>query len=244
MFDKALVIYEGRQIYFGSTSNAQGYFERLGFFCPKRQTSADFLTSMTSPEERVMQKGWRGKTVQSPDEFAAAWKASPERAQLLSDIEDYNDKYQLDGDQYHDFVKSRRAQQASLQRVKSPYTLSYPQQVQLCLWRGWQRLLGDPTLTLSLLFGNAALALILGSVFYNLRPTTMSFFQRGALLFFGILFNAFGSALEILTLYGQRPIVEKQSRYAFYHPSAEALASMMTDMPYKVSVSRRTILIR
>lgn len=47
--------------------------------------------------------------------------------------------------------------------------------------------------------------------------------------------NAFGSALEILTLYQQRPIVEKQSRYAMYHPSAEALASMLTDMPYKIT---------
>jgi ATP-binding cassette subfamily G (WHITE) protein 2 (PDR) len=37
-----------------------------------------------------------------------------------------------------------------------------------------------------------------------------------------------------LTLYAQRPIVEKHERYAFYHPSAEAVASMLTDMPYKI----------
>lgn len=54
-------------------------------------------------------------------------------------------------------------------------------------------------------------------------------------MFFAILVNAFGSALEILTLYQQRPIVEKQSRYAMYHPSAEALASMLTDLPYKTT---------
>lgn len=40
--------------------------------------------------------------------------------------------------------------------------------------------------------------------------------------------------LQILTLYAQRPIVDKQARYAFYHPSAEAFASMATDMPYKI----------
>lgn len=38
----------------------------------------------------------------------------------------------------------------------------------------------------------------------------------------------------LTTVPAQRPIVEKQSRYAFYHPSAEAVASMLTDMPYKV----------
>lgn len=40
---------------------------------------------------------------------------------------------------------------------------------------------------------------------------------------------------QVVTLYAQRPIVEKQARYAFYHPSAEAFASMLTDMPFKVS---------
>lgn len=37
-----------------------------------------------------------------------------------------------------------------------------------------------------------------------------------------------------MTLYAQRPIVEKQARYAMYHPFAEAVASMLCDMPYKI----------
>lgn len=65
-------------------------------------------------------------------------------------------------------------------------------------------------------------------MFHNTPNNAESFFQRGAALFFAILMNAFGSALEILTLYQQRPIVEKQTRYPMYHVSAEALASMLT----------------
>lgn len=38
----------------------------------------------------------------------------------------------------------------------------------------------------------------------------------------------------MLTLYAQRGIVEKHSRYALYHPSAEAFASMLMDLPYKI----------
>ena len=40
--------------------------------------------------------------------------------------------------------------------------------------------------------------------------------------------------LQILALYAQRPIVEKHGRYALYHPSAEGVASMLTDVPYKI----------
>jgi ABC-type multidrug transport system permease subunit len=77
-------------------------------------------------------------------------------------------------------------------------------------------------------------ALILASIFYKLPMDTSSFFKRGALLFMLILLNAFGSMLEVFTLYSKRPIIEKHNRYALYHPSAEALASMIFDLPYKI----------
>ncbi|KAL2859549.1 ABC drug exporter AbcA [Aspergillus pseudodeflectus] len=232
-FDKVLVLYKGRQIYFGPTAAAKQYFLDLGFACPDRQTDADFLTSMTSPKERVVQPGFEHQVPKTPDEFAARWNASPERARLVQAIHSYNDRY-ADGQQLEAFKQSRRAQQAKLQRVTSPYTLSYFQQVMLCLWRGYQRLKADPSITISSLFGNSVVALILGSMFYNLRDDTNSFFQRGALLFFAVLVNALGCGLEMLTLYAQRGIVEKHARYALYHPSAEAFASMLMDMPYKV----------
>ena len=50
-----------------------------------------------------------------------------------------------------------------------------------------------------------------------------------------ILFNAFASLLEILAIYAQRPIVEKQMQYAFCHPSAESYASVLVDLPVKIS---------
>lgn len=78
------------------------------------------------------------------------------------------------------------------------------------------------------------MALILGSVFYNLPDSSASFYSRGALLFFAILMNGFSSMLEILTLYAQRPIVEKHSQYALYHPFSEAVASMICDLPAKI----------
>ena len=233
-FDKVLVLYEGHQIYFGRTTTAKKYFLDMGFICPDRQTDADFLTSMTSHLERVVQPGYKYRVPRTPDEFVARWKASAERAQLVQDIEVYNAKFALGGEYLDKFKQSRRAQQAKAQRVSSPYTLSYVQQVKLCLWRGFQRLKGDPSITVSSLIANSIMALVIASIFYNLKADTNSFFQRSALIFFAVLMNAFGSGLEMLTLYAQRPIVEKHSRYALYHPSAEAFASMLMDLPYKV----------
>ncbi|KAL7962226.1 ABC-2 type transporter domain-containing protein [Trichoderma compactum] len=234
LFDKAVVLYEGRQIFFGRADEARQYFIDLGFECPARQTTPDFLTSMTSSIERIVRPDFEGKAPRTPDEFAAAWKNSAHYKALQAEIKEYKQAHPINGPDAEAFRASRQAQQAKGQRAKSPFTLSYVQQIQLCLWRGWKRLTGDPSLTLGSLIGNFFMALIIGSVFYNLKQDASSFFQRGSLLFFACLMNAFASALEILTLYAQRPIVEKHARYALYHPSAEAISSMICDLPYKI----------
>ncbi|KAH8805062.1 ABC transporter CDR4 [Xylogone sp. PMI_703] len=235
IFDKALVLYEGRQIYFGSSKTAKAYFVNLGFECPDRQTVPDFLTSMTSPHERIMQPGFENRVPRTPDDFAAAFRNSAEYKALVEEIDEYERLHPIGGQDLETFKQSRKLQQAKGQRLQSPYTLSYGQQVRLCLWRGFKRLKADPSLTLTSLFGNLFMALIISSVFYDLRVDTDSFFSRSALLFFATLMSAFSSALEILILYAQRPIVEKHTRYALYHPSAEAFASALTDIPYKVT---------
>ncbi|KAE8453210.1 hypothetical protein EG329_011277 [Mollisiaceae sp. DMI_Dod_QoI] len=237
IFDKVSVLYEGRQIYFGNIHAAKEYFLNMGFKCPVRQTTADFLTSITSPAERLVRSGFEGKTPYSPDEFEAAWQKSDDRAQLLLEIDDFDRTHPIGGEHLEKFKQSRRAAQAKSQRIKSPYTLSVSLQVKLCLDRGFQRLRGDMSLMLTGFIGNAIMALIIGSVFYNLPNDTASLYSRGALLFFAILMAAFQSALEILTLYAQRPIVEKHSKYAFYHPFAEAIASMICDLPNKIGTA-------
>ncbi|TQN67413.1 ZEB2-regulated ABC transporter 1, partial [Colletotrichum shisoi] len=234
MFDKVLVLYKGRQIFFGRTDEAKAYFEGLGFVCPEQQTTADFLTSMTSHKERVIRPGWEGRTPGTPDDFAAAWTASEHRARLLADVDDYLDRHPFHGEHHDRFLASRRLDQSRFQRRRSPFTLSYAEQMRLTLWRNWVMLRGDPSITLTMLFTNVAQALIVSSIFYNLPPGTSSMNRRAVLLFFIILINAFGSILEIMLLYAKRRIVEKHARYALYHPSAEALASMVVDLPYKV----------
>lgn len=169
----------------------------MGFECPERQTTADFLTSLTSPAERVVRKGFEGRVPHTPDQFADAWKNSAPYAQLLQDIKEYNQEFPLGGESVNKFIESRKAMQSKNQRVGSPYTMSLWEQVNLCMIRGFQRLKGDASLTLSQLIGNFIMALIIGSVFYNLNDDTGSFYSRGALLFFAVLLNAFGSALEV-----------------------------------------------
>ncbi|KAF2852399.1 ABC transporter-like protein [Plenodomus tracheiphilus IPT5] len=237
VFDKVAVLYEGRQIYFGDISRAKAFFTKLGFECAPRQTTGDFLTSLTNPAERSIREGFEGKTPRTPDEFAAVWHGSEERATLLQEVADFDAQYPLGGLSFDRFKLSRRAFQADAQRASSAYNLSLLMQIRLCMRRGYQRLRGDMANTVTGILFNAIMALVIGSVFYNLPDDTGSLYSRGALLFFAVLLAALASVMEIFTLYAQRPIVEKQARYAFYHPFAEGISSMICDLPNKIGTS-------
>lgn len=167
VFDKVALLYEGRQIYFGAAEAAKRFFIELGFDCPERQTTADFLTSITSPTERVVRSGFEGRTPRTPDEFARVWLQSADRTKLLEEISEFERAYPVGGPHLDHFKNSRKAQQAKGQRTKSPYTISVPMQVKLCARRGFQRLQGDTSLLITGVFGQVGLAVCKGFILPN-----------------------------------------------------------------------------
>jgi ATP-binding cassette subfamily G (WHITE) protein 2 (PDR) len=87
LFDKVSVLYEGYQIFFGGADKAKEYFLKMGWECPSRQTTADFLISVTSPRERAPQKGFEDRVPKTPKEFEVYWKTSPEYSELTKEID-------------------------------------------------------------------------------------------------------------------------------------------------------------
>lgn len=236
LFDNVIVLYEGYQIFFGRAQKAKEFFLNMGYECPQRQTTADFLTSLTNPEERICREGYENRVPRTPLEFSEYWRNSPEYAALIAKV----DKYMVDAENGHyreDYKKSHNAKQAKHISKSSPYTVSFTMQVRYIVSRNFLRVRGDPSITIFSIFGQGVMGLILSSVFYNLPQTTGSFYYRGAAMFFAVLFNAFSSLLEIMSLFEARPIVEKHKKYALYRPSADALASIVSELPTKLVMS-------
>ncbi|KAK4544573.1 hypothetical protein LTR36_004145 [Oleoguttula mirabilis] len=237
LFDKAIVLYEGREIFFGPTGRAKAYFEEMGFFCPQRQTTGDFLTSVTNPAERTPREGFEGKIPRTPDDFDAYWRRSNDYKALLREIDEHNQEFGDNGQQLEAFRSSKREAQAKHTRPKSPYVVSVPMQIKLNTKRAYQRLWNDKPSTVTTIFSQVVMSLIVGSVFYDTPNATAGFFSLGAVLFFAILFNALIAISEINSLYAQRPIVEKHKSYAFYHPATEAIAGIISDIPVKFCIA-------
>ena len=109
------MLYEGRQIYFGQKDAAKQFFVDMGFHCPERATTADFLTSITSPKERLAREGWESRVPRTPDEFAVRWRDSEDRARLLADMDAFDRTFPVGAEPLEKFLQSRKAEQAKHQ---------------------------------------------------------------------------------------------------------------------------------
>jgi hypothetical protein len=231
-FDKAAVLYQGRQIYFRPADMAKPYFERQGWHCPPRQTAGDFLTAVTNPAERKAREGMENRVPRTPEDFEKYWHNSQEYKNLQEEIKDFEEEHPLnEGGTLAQLREQKNYIQAKHARPKSPYLVSVAMQVKLNTKRAYQRIWGDAASTVTQAALNLIMALIVGSIFYGHSEGTSSFSGRGSVLFLAVLFNALTSIGEISGLYAQRPIVEKHKTYAFYHPATEAIAGLVADIP-------------
>ncbi|KAF2116164.1 ABC-2 type transporter-domain-containing protein [Lophiotrema nucula] len=223
LFDKVLLIDEGRCCYFGPADHAAKYFKSLGFVQPDRWTTADFLTSVTDEHERHIKDGWKDRIPRSPAQFSQAFLQSQQHRDNLAEIEEFE----------HDterLMQERRAARTKATKTKN-YTLPFYKQVTACTKRQFLVMFGDKQSLAGKWGGIFFQALIVGSLFYNLPKTVAGVFTRGGVIFFMLLFNALLALAELTSAFESRPILLKHKSFSFYRPAAYAIAQTVVDVP-------------
>ncbi|KAL9131178.1 MAG: hypothetical protein Q9217_000831 [Psora testacea] len=223
LFDKVILIDEGKCLYYGSTDEAAAYFEGLGFRRPPRWTTADFLTSVTDRHERQVREGYEDRIPRSAEEFEAAYKKSHSFESNVSDIQSL--------EQVAEQQRLERLEARTKASKEKNYTLPFHKQVTACTHRQFLVMFGDQ-LSLGGKWGGILFqALIVGSLFYNMPTTAAGVFPRGGVLFFMLLFNALLALAELTAAFSSRPILLKHKSFSFYRPAAYAIAQTVVDIP-------------
>ncbi|KAI9272447.1 ABC-2 type transporter-domain-containing protein [Sporodiniella umbellata] len=233
LFDKVLLLDEGRCIYFGPTELAQTYFESLGFHCPNRKSIPDFLTGLCNPNEREIKPGFESKAPEFAVDFEKKYYESDIYRNTRADFEAYQTTVTQEkpGDAFKQAVLDEHQKRAN---KKSPYTASFYQQVKALTIRQYYLNLTDIGALISRYGTILIQSLITASCFFMMAEDGMGAFSRGGALFFAVLFNAFISQSELMAFLMGRPILEKHKGYALYRPSAFYIAQVVMDVPYAI----------
>ncbi|KAJ7596495.1 ABC-2 type transporter-domain-containing protein [Mycena floridula] len=235
LFDKVLVLDQGRQVYFGPPSEARSYFENLGYKALPRQSTADYLTGCTDPNERQFAPGRSSADVPStPEAMEKVFRSSATGRSMADSREKYKLLMETEKTDQEAFRAAVAADRKGSSK-KSPYTLGFLAQVRALTIRLFQQRLQDKFQLYTSFSISTILALVIGAAFVNLPTTSAGGFTRGSVLFTAILncsLDAFG---EIPMQMLGRPILQRQTGYKMYRPAATSLANLVADLPFSAS---------
>ncbi|KAJ5016581.1 Brefeldin A resistance protein [Colletotrichum sp. SAR 10_99] len=232
LMDKVLVIDDGRMLFQGPANEAKKYFEDLGYLCPPRQTTADFLTSIADKNARHFQSGREESAPKTPEELEQAFRQSEHYQRLLRDVDDYErDSKSTNSEKHRIFEETVKEAKSKTVVGDSVYTVSFLKQVAACTKRQAWLLWGDRNSFYTKLVIIIANALIVSSLFYGAGQDTSSVFARGGVAFFSIAFIGWLQFAELLPAVSGRTTIERQRVFAFYRPSAVVVARMLLDFP-------------
>ena len=187
--------------------------------------------TVTDPNGRIVREGYETRVPRTATEFAEYYRRSDIYRANHEDIAAYHEEFVGKPERVSHYKQSVKAEHAKHSNMKSPYIVSIPMQARALVRRRAQILRGGITTQVIQLAVHVFQAIIIGTVFLRLSQTTQTFFSRGGVLFFALLFAALSTMSEIPALFEQRPIVHRQSRAAMYHPFVEGLALTLVDVP-------------
>ncbi|EKM61431.1 uncharacterized protein PHACADRAFT_248034 [Phanerochaete carnosa HHB-10118-sp] len=233
LFDKVIVLDKGRQVFFGPPSEARTYFENLGYKPLPRQSTADYLTGCTDPNERQFAPDRSADDVPcSSEELEQAFLASSYAEKMRAELKGYREKME---NEKQDQIAFREAVLADKKRgvsKKSPYTVGFFGQVKALTIRQFRMRLQDKFTLVTGFSLSWILAIIIGSAYYNLPLTAAGAFTRGSVLFVALLTCCLDTFGELPAQMMGRPILKKQTSYCLYRPAATVLANTLADMPF------------
>ncbi|KAI9792877.1 MAG: hypothetical protein M1833_000989 [Piccolia ochrophora] len=229
LFDKVLVLDQGKEIYYGPMRSARPFMERLGFMCDDSANVADFLTGVTVPTERKIREGYEQSCPRTADGIRDAYNSSS----VFEDMQrEYT--YPVESAAKGHTEEFREAiahdKHKSLPKT-STLTTSFVTQVKACVVRQFQILRGDKATFIINQLATLVQALVVGSLFYDSPANSSGLFSKSGALFFSLLYQGLTAMAEVTNSFAGRPVLAKHKSFALFHPAAFCIAQIVTDIP-------------
>ncbi|KAJ3334240.1 hypothetical protein HDU93_008082, partial [Gonapodya sp. JEL0774] len=219
LFDRVLLLAQGRTIYIGPASRAQAYFQELGLRMLPRQSVPDFLNSVTELKERVLAEGVNPATVpSSPVEFEKAWLASQDYRSMLRELDSVQNT--MDSE---DVLETFQVAETAYRReyfssnVTSVFSRTSWEQFTTSLAREFNLMRGQRALVIGQLVFLVIIGVCMGTMNLKMPLTALGAFSRGGIIYFSLLINAAQTQAEMPRLVTERSYIYKHKEWTFYH---------------------------
>lgn len=205
MFDKLLVLSEGRTMYYGDASEAVHHFNAVGHPCPAAFNPSDFFLDLLSPDNRNSETevATRNRIQYLGDRWLDAQKQK-DSALLLPQRAGTPTVPAIDAAEEFTSVRVIGSGSNDLATAWRNFLI-------LC-WRTWAEQSRNKGAIIARLVFNAFFGLIIGGIYSNIGYSQESIQNRKGALFFIMVNQNFGSVTSMLNSFPKEKVIVNRER--------------------------------
>jgi len=209
LFDKILLMAEGRTAYLGDVKMANSFFESCDLPCPINYNPADHYVQMLAvvPGEEEQSR----KRIEGVCEQFNSSPQGQELRELSSIVPDKSDS------------GSNRA---------SPYKASWGAQFSALMWRSWLSVIKEPLIVRVRILQSIVIALILGAVYFGQEYTEEGVMSMNGAIFLFITNMTFSNMFAVINVICMElPIFLREHFNGMYRTDVYFLTKQLAELP-------------
>ncbi|XP_043799072.1 ABC transporter G family member 3-like [Apis laboriosa] len=220
LFDKILLMAEGRVAFMGTTSQACTFFETLGAACPSNYNPADYFVQMLA-----IVPGQETSCRHAINTVCDAFQKSEHGIKIALEAEAIN----------NEFDDSMRDSKYSKNR--SLYKASWCEQFRAVLWRSWLSVIKEPILIKVRLLQTVMVSLLVGIVYFNQRLDQDGVMNINGALFIFLTNMTFQNVFAVINVFcAELPIFLREHRNGMYRTDVYFLCKTLAEAPIFIAV--------
>ncbi|KAK7601642.1 hypothetical protein V9T40_009083 [Parthenolecanium corni] len=225
MFDKILLMAEGRAAFLGSPFEANNFFSKLGSPCPSTHNPADYyiqlLAVIPSQEEEC-----RNKIQSICDSYE-----NSEYAQRLHKELSRQRESKLKS------IYSNGWMDSNAVAKKSPYKASWWAQFRAVMWRSWLSMKKEPLLIKVRLLQTIMVAVIIGIIYYGQKINQDGVMNINGALFLFVTNMTFQNALAVINVFcSELPVFLREHFNGMYRTDVYFICKTFAELPVFVAI--------
>uniref|UniRef100_A0A1Q3EWD8 Protein white n=1 Tax=Culex tarsalis TaxID=7177 RepID=A0A1Q3EWD8_CULTA len=220
LFDKILLMAEGRVAFLGSPYQASEFFSQLGIPCPPNYNPADFYVQMLAIAPNK-ESECRDTIKKICDSFATSQIAREvtEVANTGKNVEEHYFLQPMEG------------------VSRTGYRSSWWTQFYYVLWRSWLTVLKDPMLVKVRLLQTAMVATLIGAIYFGQQLDQDGVMNINGALFLFLTNMTFQNVFAVINVFSaELPVFLREKRSRLFRVDTYFLGKTIAEMPLFIAV--------
>lgn len=215
MFDKLLILSEGKLMYYGEASKAVDYFASVNYPCPESFNPADFFLDLLSPDNRSRES--EEETRNRINFLGRKWlefAANESSKGEVVDMEEFKTVKMIgSGSNWNKTVRN----------------------TMLLFWRSFVEQARDIGTTMSKIMPAIFFALLIGGLYSNIGDSQKSIMNRKGVLYFILINQGFISIQSVIAAFPlEKIIVGRERSGRAYSTLSYCIAKVLVELPLNI----------